>query len=172
MTAVSNDLDRVGAIVAELDPRAMGAEVDERTGARLRSKDWSSAGSRSANTTVPRMTDPEDRRVQREWKEYRREIRDALRSLSSALARQTGLLASLHDGSERGGRSGHPTPEALELAAEDVSAKATGCSNCARVVERTANDKLLSGRCRRCYDYWKKHSVERPSELWEREMAA
>ncbi len=58
-------------------------------------------------------------------------------------------------------------------AVEEVSSRAGECVNCHRAVERTPADRLISGRCWNCYRYRLDHDgIERPRELWEREMTA
>lgn len=106
------------------------------------------------------MPDKVDRWCRARHDAYRKALASARKNLEQALFIQSQLLVRLCDA------EGNPTEEAQALAAEDVSPQADSCVNCKRVVERTATDKLLGGRCRNCHVYLKKHLCERPRDLW------
>lgn len=159
MTKRPTDLDRILEIAAELDPRAVSAEISLMTGSRLKSQNLESSGSRSATHGLP-LPDKVDRWCRARHDAYRKAIGAARKNLEQASFIQSQLLTRLCDD------KGNPTEEAQSLAAEDVSPQADTCANCQRVVERTATDKLLGGRCRNCHVYLKKHLCERPRDLW------
>ncbi len=118
-------------------------------------------GSRSTEQPIPvnqhgTIPDLFDRQIRRDRRQVERLESQVVESLLKIDAIQQTYRALPHD-------------EASKLAAELISPKAKNCANenCQRVVECTPNDRLRSGRCMPCYQWFQSHGFERPKERTE-----
>jgi hypothetical protein len=140
--ATKTQVERILEVGAELDPKAVSAEVSFLTGARLKSQKLDGIPGAKTTESPALLPDSVDRWCRHRHAAYRKNLGRALKALEDALFIQGELLVRLHD------KHGAPSDEARALAAEEVSPQAEACANCQRIVERTATDKLLGGRCR------------------------
>lgn len=148
-----NDLTNCRVIAAELDPERVAREIE-----------WASAGVKGISYERMRgpvndepaapATDPLDRQMRRQHREYRKAILAARVALEHALRIQDDVCARLNQ----------------ETAARLVEMEkgAGTCANCGHVAEGTREDRIVKTRCsKRCYPYWRAHGEERPRELIE-----
>lgn len=169
-------LEDIQAKLATLDPAKVAAEVDRMISGRVIAWQPKEAPARSSEHGLP-TSDPIDRWYAMKHKRFLRELATVERGLNKALATQSEILlgrnviAAMHDGTGAHGISGAPTEAARELAEGTVAPNAASCVNCGRVVEGVRSDRIVSGRCRDCYDHRRRTGDERPRELWEQAMS-
>lgn len=64
------------------------------------------------------------------------------------------------------------TPEEARRISDALEQKVRQCVNCACIVANNRDDRLVSGRCKTCYEYKRRNSVDRqvPPELGSHKM--
>lgn len=56
------------------------------------------------------------------------------------------------------------TPEEAKKVVAEETRKTRQCENCDRIVAATREDRLITGRCKQCYDYYRRNNKEKPKE--------
>jgi hypothetical protein len=160
------DVQRIIEVAKNLAPREVSAEVSLMTGARIKAWAPKPAPARSAEHGLP-MSDSIDRWYRAKLASYHHNIAAALRSLERAAFEQSEIMLGRGNTELMHDEHGAPTEAALRAVERETSPRSGTCANCKRVVEGPPSDRLLSGRCRTCYEYRRRNDVDRPKELWE-----
>lgn len=164
-----NDLDtltRIRRLTDRLNPAALASLIDEWTRGGHRPNSLN-PGRRTTDPALP-LPDTIDHDLARQLTNYRRHLDAALKALEAALRIERTVIPPAP-----GSRHHTRWHADHERAARDlVSPRAVQCANphCRRVIENTATDRVLSGRCRPCHEYRRAHGTERPRPLIEREL--
>lgn len=156
-------LNLIRADLAELDPRAVHAEVIYMRGSRV--KAWSANEAPGGGSSEPALPLPDrvDRWIAQREREFFRQIEAMAVALERATRAQRQLLARL-------------TQEAAKELAE-AEAAGESCAHCGRAIDRGRGERLLTGRCYACYEYRRRNdNQDAPQAVLdarlEREVAA
>lgn len=156
---------RVERLIAQLRPAAFDAQLAQELRGGHRAQSFGDG--RGGDPPLP-MSDAHDRQIMEAVARYRAVAANVYAGLLVLRSIERAWLPPVDP---RARAVWHA--RLARQAADEVSPSSVACANgwCGRVIENTAADRVLGGRCRACHEYRRDHGGrERPRELVEREI--